>query len=50
MQKNQENGNINPAELYKKNYTNKDGIWTSEGAREIYVSRFHFNLLYVIYV
>ncbi|KAB1210291.1 hypothetical protein CJ030_MR6G024202 [Morella rubra] len=29
-------GNINPAELYKKNYTNKDGIWTSEGAREIY--------------
>ncbi|KAB1209752.1 hypothetical protein CJ030_MR6G001829 [Morella rubra] len=23
-------------ELYKKNYTNKDGIWTSEGAREIY--------------
>ncbi|KAB1227888.1 hypothetical protein CJ030_MR1G013768 [Morella rubra] len=34
--KNQESGNINPAELYKKNYTNKDGIWTSEGAREIY--------------
>ncbi|KAB1203352.1 hypothetical protein CJ030_MR8G016497 [Morella rubra] len=34
--KNQENGEINPAELYKKNYTNKDGIWTSEGAREIY--------------
>ncbi|KAB1220484.1 Glutamate receptor 2.4 [Morella rubra] len=33
--KNQESGNINPAELYKKNYTNKDGIWTSEGAREI---------------
>ncbi|KAB1226277.1 hypothetical protein CJ030_MR1G003746 [Morella rubra] len=33
--KNQESGNINPAELYK-NYTNKDGIWTSEGAREIY--------------
>ncbi|KAB1205180.1 hypothetical protein CJ030_MR7G021992 [Morella rubra] len=29
--KNQESGNINPAELYKKNYTNKDGIWTSEG-------------------
>ncbi|KAB1205587.1 hypothetical protein CJ030_MR7G017759 [Morella rubra] len=34
--KNQESGNINPAELYKKNYTNKDGIWTSEEAREIY--------------
>ncbi|KAB1219451.1 Chitinase 5 [Morella rubra] len=34
--KNQESGNINPAELYKKNYTNKDGIWTLEGAREIY--------------
>ncbi|KAB1219956.1 hypothetical protein CJ030_MR3G022810 [Morella rubra] len=34
--KNQESGNINPVELYKKNYTNKDGIWTSEGAREIY--------------
>ncbi|KAB1224619.1 hypothetical protein CJ030_MR2G009972 [Morella rubra] len=34
--KNQESGDINPAELYKKNYTNKDGIWTSEGAREIY--------------
>ncbi|KAB1200815.1 hypothetical protein CJ030_MR0G006224 [Morella rubra] len=34
--KNQESSNINPAELYKKNYTNKDGIWTSEGAREIY--------------
>ncbi|KAB1212949.1 hypothetical protein CJ030_MR5G001871 [Morella rubra] len=34
--KNQESGEINPAELYKKNYTNKDGIWTSEGAREIY--------------
>ncbi|KAB1219359.1 hypothetical protein CJ030_MR3G001158 [Morella rubra] len=34
--KNQESGNINPAELYKKNYTNKDGIWTSEGEREIY--------------
>ncbi|KAB1213066.1 hypothetical protein CJ030_MR5G004109 [Morella rubra] len=34
--KNQESGNINPAELYKKNYTNKDGIWTSEGGREIY--------------
>ncbi|KAB1224449.1 hypothetical protein CJ030_MR2G016338 [Morella rubra] len=34
--KNQESGNINPAELYKKNYTNKDEIWTSEGAREIY--------------
>ncbi|KAB1203384.1 hypothetical protein CJ030_MR8G004876 [Morella rubra] len=24
--KNQESGNINPAELYKKNYTNKDGF------------------------
>ncbi|KAB1220496.1 Cytochrome P450 82C4 [Morella rubra] len=36
--KNQESGNINPAELYKKNYTNKDGIWTSEGAREIYAA------------
>ncbi|KAB1205739.1 hypothetical protein CJ030_MR7G028076 [Morella rubra] len=24
-------------ELYKKNYTNKDGVWTSEGAREIYI-------------
>ncbi|KAB1222935.1 hypothetical protein CJ030_MR2G019454 [Morella rubra] len=35
--KNQESGNINPTELYKKNYTNKDGIWTSEGAREIYI-------------
>ncbi|KAB1213479.1 hypothetical protein CJ030_MR5G003451 [Morella rubra] len=34
--KNQESGEINPAELYKKNYTNKDGVWTSEGAREIY--------------
>ncbi|KAB1206237.1 hypothetical protein CJ030_MR7G014382 [Morella rubra] len=34
--KNQESGNINPAELYKKNYTNKDGIWTSERAKEIY--------------
>ncbi|KAB1211910.1 hypothetical protein CJ030_MR5G000971 [Morella rubra] len=34
--KNQESGNINPAELYKKNYTNKDEIWTLEGAREIY--------------
>ncbi|KAB1211913.1 hypothetical protein CJ030_MR5G000974 [Morella rubra] len=34
--KNQESSNINPAELYKKNYTNKDGIWTSEGEREIY--------------
>ncbi|KAB1226340.1 hypothetical protein CJ030_MR1G002810 [Morella rubra] len=34
--KNQESSNINPVELYKKNYTNKDGIWTSEGAREIY--------------
>ncbi|KAB1199067.1 hypothetical protein CJ030_MR0G027761 [Morella rubra] len=33
--KNQESG-INPAELYKKNYTNKDGVWTSEGVREIY--------------
>ncbi|KAB1215593.1 hypothetical protein CJ030_MR4G001643 [Morella rubra] len=31
-----QSSNINPAELYKKNYTNKDGIWTSEGAREIY--------------
>ncbi|KAB1222733.1 hypothetical protein CJ030_MR2G026827 [Morella rubra] len=29
-------GEINPAELYKKNYTNKDGVWTSKGAREIY--------------
>ncbi|KAB1209751.1 hypothetical protein CJ030_MR6G001830 [Morella rubra] len=34
--KNQESGEINPAELYKKNYTNKDGVWTSEGGREIY--------------
>ncbi|KAB1220885.1 hypothetical protein CJ030_MR3G022597 [Morella rubra] len=34
--KNSRKRNINPAELYKKNYTNKDGIWTSEGAREIY--------------
>ncbi|KAB1202944.1 hypothetical protein CJ030_MR8G002061 [Morella rubra] len=34
--KNQESSEINPAELYKKNYTNKDGVWTSEGAREIY--------------
>ncbi|KAB1220170.1 hypothetical protein CJ030_MR3G012021 [Morella rubra] len=34
--KNQESGKINPAELYKKNYTNKDGVWTLEGAREIY--------------
>ncbi|KAB1227161.1 hypothetical protein CJ030_MR1G027726 [Morella rubra] len=34
--KNQESGEINPAELYKKNYTNKDGIWTLEGVREIY--------------
>ncbi|KAB1219286.1 Metalloendoproteinase 1 [Morella rubra] len=28
--KNQENCKINPAELYKKNYTNKDGVWTSK--------------------
>ncbi|KAB1219930.1 hypothetical protein CJ030_MR3G009572 [Morella rubra] len=34
--KNEESSNINPAKLYKKNYTKKDGIWTSEGAREIY--------------
>ncbi|KAB1209440.1 hypothetical protein CJ030_MR6G023771 [Morella rubra] len=26
MEKNQESGEINPAELYKKNYTNKDGF------------------------
>ncbi|KAB1203982.1 hypothetical protein CJ030_MR8G002123 [Morella rubra] len=32
--KNQESSNINPVELYKKNYTNKDGIW--EGARDFY--------------
>ncbi|KAB1203114.1 hypothetical protein CJ030_MR8G008946 [Morella rubra] len=44
--KNQESGNINPAKLYKKNYTNKDGIWTSEGAREIYLIYFNVSTKY----
>ncbi|KAB1212556.1 hypothetical protein CJ030_MR5G006250 [Morella rubra] len=34
--KNPDSGKINPAELYKMNYTNKDGIWALEGARKIY--------------
>ncbi|KAB1206330.1 hypothetical protein CJ030_MR7G011823 [Morella rubra] len=39
--KNQESGEINPVKLYKKNYTNKDGVWTSEGARKIYFIYFN---------
>ncbi|KAB1220930.1 hypothetical protein CJ030_MR3G025379 [Morella rubra] len=34
--KNQESGEINPAELYKKNYTNKDAFGPQKEAREIY--------------
>ncbi|KAB1202947.1 hypothetical protein CJ030_MR8G002058 [Morella rubra] len=46
--KNQESSEINPAELYKKNYTNKDGVWTSEGATEIYF--IYFNVLVIIVI
>ncbi|KAB1220310.1 hypothetical protein CJ030_MR3G019056 [Morella rubra] len=34
--KNLDSDQINPAELYKKNYTNKDGVLTSKRAREMY--------------
>ncbi|KAB1209529.1 hypothetical protein CJ030_MR6G002436 [Morella rubra] len=36
LTKHYESSEINSVELYKKNYTNKDGVWTSKGAREIY--------------
>ncbi|KAB1206475.1 hypothetical protein CJ030_MR7G000069 [Morella rubra] len=34
--KNPDRDEINPAKLYKKHYTNKNDVWTSEGAKEIY--------------
>ncbi|KAB1216536.1 hypothetical protein CJ030_MR4G023051 [Morella rubra] len=34
VQKNPESDEISPALLYKKTHTNKDGMWTSEDARE----------------
>ena len=54
-QKNSESDEISPALLYKKTHTNKDGMWTSEDARESFVScniRFNdaFVCIYVSYV
>ncbi|KAB1205333.1 hypothetical protein CJ030_MR7G012031 [Morella rubra] len=40
--KNQENCKINPAELYKKNYTNKDGVWTSKEQEKFIFSTLMF--------
>ncbi|KAB1207396.1 hypothetical protein CJ030_MR7G017421 [Morella rubra] len=37
-------GEINPAELYKKNYTNKDGVWTSK-EQEKFISLFTLKVL-----
>ncbi|KAB1207397.1 hypothetical protein CJ030_MR7G017420 [Morella rubra] len=53
--KNSESDEISAALLYKKTHTNKDGMWTSEDARENFVScniRFNdaFVCVYVSYV
>ncbi|KAB1220200.1 hypothetical protein CJ030_MR3G017024 [Morella rubra] len=53
--KNPESDEISAALLYKKTHTNKDGMWTSEDARENFVScniRFNdaFVCVYVSYV